>query len=182
MAEQQEEHAREVGRGEEDERHDEGNGTIREQDEEEQDDGEDQHEGHEEELDGEAAGDVHDDEEEAAAPSRPARPNAAAQEPLPRSRLGGGAGGLRPRGGMSLQQQMVLNKYGGMQPKKVATKAQERTYFDSADWAIAKEKGEKETTSEVEHLSPKLQPSPPKRPGRRPSFTEADQSRPAVQE
>eukprot|EP00899_Mesostigma_viride_P019251 jgi/Mesvir1/27327/Mv26380-RA.1 len=76
-----------------------------------------------------------------------------------------------PAVGGSLEHQMMMRKYGDLKPKK-PLRDLERKHFDSADWQMAKEKGDVAEKVEEEHLAPKLQPSPPKRVGRRPSFAE----------
>ncbi|KAH7533194.1 uncharacterized protein LOC107417171 [Ziziphus jujuba] len=54
----------------------------------------------------------------------------------------------------------VKKKYGGIKPKKppLISKDHERAYFDSADWALGKQGGEK-PKGPLEALRPKLQPT-----------------------
>ncbi|WVZ00084.1 hypothetical protein V8G54_026153 [Vigna mungo] len=56
------------------------------------------------------------------------------------------------------QEEAVKKKYGGMLPKKppLISKDHERAYFDSADWALGKQGGEK-PKGPLEALRPKLQ-------------------------
>ncbi|KAG5015965.1 hypothetical protein JHK82_021639 [Glycine max] len=58
------------------------------------------------------------------------------------------------------QEESVKKKYGGMLPKKppLISKDHERAYFDSADWALGKQGGEK-PKGPLEALRPKLQPT-----------------------
>ncbi|KAK7324403.1 hypothetical protein VNO77_27939 [Canavalia gladiata] len=58
------------------------------------------------------------------------------------------------------QEEAVKKKYGGMMPKKppLISKDHERAYFDSADWALGKQGGEK-PKGPLEALRPKLQPT-----------------------
>ncbi|CAJ1958036.1 unnamed protein product [Sphenostylis stenocarpa] len=58
------------------------------------------------------------------------------------------------------QEEAVKKKYGGMLPKKppLISKDHERAYFDSADWALGKQGGEK-PKGPLEALRPKLQPT-----------------------
>ncbi|KHN26794.1 uncharacterized protein LOC114422142 [Glycine soja] len=58
------------------------------------------------------------------------------------------------------QEESVKRKYGGMLPKKppLISKDHERAYFDSADWALGKQGGEK-PKGPLEALRPKLQPT-----------------------
>eukprot|EP00243_Klebsormidium_subtile_P000717 TRINITY_DN111_c0_g1_i1.p1 TRINITY_DN111_c0_g1~~TRINITY_DN111_c0_g1_i1.p1 ORF type:complete len:136 (+),score=23.16 TRINITY_DN111_c0_g1_i1:253-660(+) len=87
------------------------------------------------------------------------------------------------------QEAKLASKYGGRLPKKppLISKEGERTYFDSADWALAKE-GEapqvpkpkspldalKKGTpkNRIEALRPKLEPTPHPKNHRRSSLTE----------
>ncbi|QHN96761.1 uncharacterized protein DS421_18g621430 [Arachis hypogaea] len=57
------------------------------------------------------------------------------------------------------QDEAIKKKYGGMMPKKppLISKDHERAYFDSADWALGKQGGEK-PKGPLEALRPKLQP------------------------
>ncbi|GMN63602.1 hypothetical protein TIFTF001_032682 [Ficus carica] len=54
----------------------------------------------------------------------------------------------------------VKKKYGGILPKKppLISKDHERAYFDSADWALGKQGGDK-PKGPLEALRPKLQPT-----------------------
>ncbi|KAL4293936.1 hypothetical protein AHAS_Ahas18G0177900 [Arachis hypogaea] len=56
------------------------------------------------------------------------------------------------------QDEAIKKKYGGMMPKKppLISKDHERAYFDSADWALGKQGGEK-PKGPLEALRPKLQ-------------------------
>nr|XP_025610641.1 uncharacterized protein LOC112703417 isoform X4 [Arachis hypogaea] len=56
------------------------------------------------------------------------------------------------------QEEAIKKKYGGMMPKKppLISKDHERAYFDSADWALGKQGGEK-PKGPLEALRPKLQ-------------------------
>ncbi|GLT32584.1 hypothetical protein SLA2020_072410 [Shorea laevis] len=68
------------------------------------------------------------------------------------------------------------NKYGGLMPKKkpLISKDPERSFFDSADWALCKQGAGVNQTSTVaiETLRPKLQRTPHQQlPPRRPAFT-----------
>ncbi|KAL1299934.1 uncharacterized protein LOC107613699 [Arachis ipaensis] len=58
------------------------------------------------------------------------------------------------------QDEAIKKKYGGMMPKKppLISKDHERAYFDSADWALGKQGGEK-PKGPLEALRPKLQPT-----------------------
>ncbi|RYR50303.1 hypothetical protein Ahy_A07g036900 isoform B [Arachis hypogaea] len=58
------------------------------------------------------------------------------------------------------QEEAIKKKYGGMMPKKppLISKDHERAYFDSADWALGKQGGEK-PKGPLEELRPKLQPT-----------------------
>ncbi|KAH1148792.1 hypothetical protein GYH30_043427 [Glycine max] len=58
------------------------------------------------------------------------------------------------------QEEAVKKKYGGMLPKKppLISKDHERAYFDSADWALGKQGGDK-PKGPLEALRPKLQPT-----------------------
>ncbi|XLS66296.1 hypothetical protein HN51_026270 [Arachis hypogaea] len=57
-------------------------------------------------------------------------------------------------------EEAIKKKYGGMMPKKppLISKDHERAYFDSADWALGKQGGEK-PKGPLEELRPKLQPT-----------------------
>ncbi|XLT60481.1 hypothetical protein HN873_053085 [Arachis hypogaea] len=57
-------------------------------------------------------------------------------------------------------EEAIKKKYGGMMPKKppLISKDHERAYFDSADWALGKQGGEK-PKGPLEALRPKLQPT-----------------------
>ncbi|GAB4832347.1 hypothetical protein Ancab_006363 [Ancistrocladus abbreviatus] len=54
----------------------------------------------------------------------------------------------------------IKKKYGGIMPKKppLISKDHERAFFDSADWALGKQGGEK-PKGPLEALRPKLQPT-----------------------
>ncbi|KDP22673.1 hypothetical protein JCGZ_02515 [Jatropha curcas] len=56
------------------------------------------------------------------------------------------------------QEEAIKKKYGGIVPKKppLISKDHERAYFDSADWALGKQGGEK-PKGPLEALRPKLQ-------------------------
>ncbi|KAI4323154.1 hypothetical protein L6164_022783 [Bauhinia variegata] len=58
------------------------------------------------------------------------------------------------------QEEAIKKKYGGMLPKKtpLISKDHERAYFDSADWALGKQGGEK-PKGPLEALRPKFQPT-----------------------
>ncbi|XP_004488853.1 uncharacterized protein [Cicer arietinum] len=58
------------------------------------------------------------------------------------------------------QEETLKKKYGGIVPKKppLISKDHERAYFDSADWALGKQGGEK-PKGPLEALRPKLQPT-----------------------
>ncbi|KAI9116377.1 hypothetical protein K1719_012544 [Acacia pycnantha] len=58
------------------------------------------------------------------------------------------------------QEEVMKKKYGGLLPKKqpLISKDHERAYFDSADWALGKQGGEK-PKGPLEALRPKLQPT-----------------------
>ncbi|XP_052204725.1 uncharacterized protein LOC127809736 [Diospyros lotus] len=58
------------------------------------------------------------------------------------------------------EDEAVKKKYGGIMPKKppLISKDHERAYFDSADWALGKQGGEK-PKGPLEKLRPKLQPT-----------------------
>ncbi|KAJ9147298.1 hypothetical protein P3X46_029475 [Hevea brasiliensis] len=58
------------------------------------------------------------------------------------------------------EEEVVKKKYGGILPKKppLISKDHERAYFDSADWALGKQGGEK-PKGPLEALRPKLQPT-----------------------
>ncbi|KAL9676553.1 hypothetical protein QQ045_004767 [Rhodiola kirilowii] len=62
----------------------------------------------------------------------------------------------------SQQQEEVLKKKYGLVPKKppLISKDHERAYFDSADWALGKQKGSEKPKGPLEALRPKLQVSP----------------------
>ncbi|CAM8959912.1 unnamed protein product [Rhodiola kirilowii] len=61
----------------------------------------------------------------------------------------------------SQQQEEVLKKKYGLVPKKppLISKDHERAYFDSADWALGKQKGSEKPKGPLEALRPKLQPT-----------------------
>ncbi|CAL5326042.1 unnamed protein product [Camellia sinensis] len=56
------------------------------------------------------------------------------------------------------EEEAVKSKYGGIMPKKppLISKDHERAYFDSADWALGKQGGEK-PKGPLKALQPKLQ-------------------------
>lgn len=58
------------------------------------------------------------------------------------------------------EEESVKKKYGGLMPKKqpLISKDHERAYFDSADWALGKQGGQK-PKGPLEALRPKLQPT-----------------------
>ncbi|XP_057780471.1 uncharacterized protein LOC130999019 [Salvia miltiorrhiza] len=58
------------------------------------------------------------------------------------------------------EEESAKNKYGGLMPKKqpLISKDHERAYFDSADWALGKQGGQK-PKGPLEALRPKLQPT-----------------------
>ncbi|XP_047957315.1 uncharacterized protein LOC125203083 [Salvia hispanica] len=58
------------------------------------------------------------------------------------------------------EEESVKSKYGGLMPKKqpLISKDHERAYFDSADWALGKQGGQK-PKGPLEALRPKLQPT-----------------------
>ncbi|KAK4415901.1 hypothetical protein Salat_2697500 [Sesamum alatum] len=58
------------------------------------------------------------------------------------------------------EEEAVKKKYGGIVPKKppLISKDHERAYFDSADWALGKQGGQK-PKGPLEALRPKLQPT-----------------------
>eukprot|EP00249_Psilotum_nudum_P011153 c22995_g1_i1 orf=596-925(-) len=74
------------------------------------------------------------------------------------------------------QEAVVKKKYGGIMPKKppLISKDHERAFFDSADWALGKQGGQKPRSS-IEVLRPKLQPTPHQPlPSRRASYAPSD--------
>ncbi|ESQ28294.1 hypothetical protein EUTSA_v10019298mg [Eutrema salsugineum] len=62
------------------------------------------------------------------------------------------------------EENAIKQKY-GMLPKKIPliSKDHERAFFDSADWALGKQKGQK-PKGPLEALRPKLQPTPHQQP------------------
>ncbi|CAI5458161.1 unnamed protein product [Closterium sp. Yama58-4] len=60
------------------------------------------------------------------------------------------------------QEARLKKKYGGALPKKkgLLSKGHERAFFDSAEWAIQKQKGAKLAAPAEEGLQPKLEPTP----------------------
>ncbi|XP_011093083.1 uncharacterized protein LOC105173124 [Sesamum indicum] len=58
------------------------------------------------------------------------------------------------------EEEVIKKKYGGIVPKKppLISKDHERAYFDSADWALGKQGGQK-PKGPLEALRPKLQPT-----------------------
>ncbi|KAK9865866.1 hypothetical protein WJX84_007971 [Apatococcus fuscideae] len=63
---------------------------------------------------------------------------------------------------MKQQEEMLKQKYGGLQPKKKLM-PKDHKYFDSADWALSKQgiKTEQVAAQEQSSLEPKLEPSVP---------------------
>ncbi|VVA94610.1 unnamed protein product [Arabis nemorensis] len=63
------------------------------------------------------------------------------------------------------EENAIKKKYGGLLPKKIPliSKDHERAFFDSADWALGKQKGQK-PKGPLEALRPKLQPTPHQQP------------------
>ncbi|KAL1218455.1 hypothetical protein V5N11_001625 [Cardamine amara subsp. amara] len=63
------------------------------------------------------------------------------------------------------EENAIKKKYGGLLPKKIPliSKDHERAFFDSADWALGKQKGQK-PKGPLEALRPKLQPTPQQQP------------------
>ncbi|CAN8239059.1 unnamed protein product [Cochlearia groenlandica] len=63
------------------------------------------------------------------------------------------------------EENAMKKKYGGLLPKKIPliSKDHERAFFDSADWALGKQKGQK-PKGPLEALRPKLQPTPHQQP------------------
>uniref|UniRef100_A0A7N0TGW8 cAMP-regulated phosphoprotein 19-related protein n=1 Tax=Kalanchoe fedtschenkoi TaxID=63787 RepID=A0A7N0TGW8_KALFE len=59
------------------------------------------------------------------------------------------------------EEEVLKKKYGGIVPKKppLISKDHERAYFDSADWALGKQKGSEKPKGPLEALRPKLQPT-----------------------
>ncbi|XP_057530732.1 uncharacterized protein LOC130809111 isoform X2 [Amaranthus tricolor] len=59
------------------------------------------------------------------------------------------------------QEEMIKKKYGGILPKKkpLISKDHEHAFFDSADWALGKQGGQK-PKGPLDALRPKLQPTP----------------------
>ncbi|XP_017697657.1 uncharacterized protein LOC103704642 isoform X2 [Phoenix dactylifera] len=71
-------------------------------------------------------------------------------------------------------------KYGGIAPKKkpLISKDHERSYFDSADWALGKQGANLKTGTAIELLKPKLQRTPHHQlPPRNPKCTSSGESR-----
>ncbi|CAD5316750.1 unnamed protein product [Arabidopsis thaliana] len=66
---------------------------------------------------------------------------------------------------MESEENAIKKKYGGLLPKKIPliSKDHERAFFDSADWALGKQKGQK-PKGPLEALRPKLQPTPQQQP------------------
>ncbi|GJP40208.1 hypothetical protein CLOM_g24485 [Closterium sp. NIES-68] len=79
---------------------------------------------------------------------------------------------------MAEQEARLKKKYGGALPKKkgLLSKGHERAFFDSAEWAIQKQKGEAKPPATNEgSLQPKLEPTPHQPfPARRSSLSEPD--------
>ncbi|CAN8235936.1 unnamed protein product [Cochlearia groenlandica] len=74
------------------------------------------------------------------------------------------------------QENAMKKKYGGLLPKKIPliSKDHERAFFDSADWALGKQKGQK-PKGPLEALRPKLQPTPQQQPrARRMAYSSGD--------
>lgn len=65
---------------------------------------------------------------------------------------------------MKQQEEMLKQKYGGLQPKKKLM-PKDHKYFDSADWALSKQGIKTEQVAAQEHSGvepkPKLEPSIP---------------------
>ncbi|CAI5469727.1 unnamed protein product [Closterium sp. Naga37s-1] len=81
---------------------------------------------------------------------------------------------------MAEQEARLKKKYGGALPKKkgLLSKGHERAFFDSAEWAIQKQKGGevKPPAANEGGLQPKLEPTPHQPfPARRSSLSEPDQ-------
>ncbi|CAI5485292.1 unnamed protein product [Closterium sp. Naga37s-1] len=75
------------------------------------------------------------------------------------------------------QEARLKKKYGGALPKKkgLLSKGHERAFFDSAEWAIQKQKGAKPAAPAEQGLQPKLEPTPHQPPtGRRSGLAEND--------
>lgn len=66
-----------------------------------------------------------------------------------------------PKAANAAQEAMLRRKYGGLLPKKppLMSKDHERAFFDSADWALNKQKGGVSPKPKVEPLRPKLEPT-----------------------
>ncbi|CAF2062872.1 unnamed protein product [Brassica oleracea var. botrytis] len=76
------------------------------------------------------------------------------------------------------EENAIKKKYGGLLPKKIPliSKDHERAFFDSADWALGKQKGQK-PKGPLEALRPKLQPTPHQQPrARRMALSSGDNS------
>ncbi|XP_010511989.1 PREDICTED: uncharacterized protein LOC104788012 [Camelina sativa] len=74
------------------------------------------------------------------------------------------------------EENAIKKKYGGLLPKKIPliSKDHERAFFDSADWALGKQKGQK-PKGPLEALRPKLQPTPHQQPrARRMAYSSGD--------
>ncbi|CAA7019526.1 unnamed protein product [Microthlaspi erraticum] len=74
------------------------------------------------------------------------------------------------------EENAIKKKYGGLMPKKIPliSKDHDRAFFDSADWALNKQKGQK-PKGPLEALRPKLQPTPHQQPrARRMAYSSGD--------
>ncbi|XP_021746964.1 uncharacterized protein LOC110712819 [Chenopodium quinoa] len=73
------------------------------------------------------------------------------------------------------QEETIKKKYGGILPKKkpLISKDHEHAFFDSADWALGKQKGQK-PKGPLEALRPKLQPTYQQTRSRRSAYAPAD--------
>uniref|UniRef100_A0A1J3IUB4 cAMP-regulated phosphoprotein 19-related protein n=1 Tax=Noccaea caerulescens TaxID=107243 RepID=A0A1J3IUB4_NOCCA len=74
------------------------------------------------------------------------------------------------------EENAIKKKYGGLLPKKIPliSKDHDRAFFDSADWALNKQKGQK-PKGPLEALRPKLQPTPHQQPrARRMAYSSGD--------
>ncbi|CAH8363896.1 unnamed protein product [Eruca vesicaria subsp. sativa] len=73
--------------------------------------------------------------------------------------------GIHKQPSSESEENAIKKKYGGLLPKKIPliSKDHERAFFDSADWALGKQKGQK-PKGPLEALRPKLQPTPHQQP------------------
>ncbi|KNA21730.1 hypothetical protein SOVF_040750 [Spinacia oleracea] len=73
------------------------------------------------------------------------------------------------------QEETIKKKYGGILPKKkpLISKDHEHAFFDSADWALGKQGGQK-PKGPLEALRPKLQPTYQQARSRRSAYAPAD--------